>query len=77
MISTGTPNAKAIHWGGPDAEGRKLREQKGLVLDTHCGIIKTLVPHFFIEMRKLGYIGENPFVLIKRTIPREALKKLI
>ena len=72
MISSGTPKAKAFHWGDPDAEGRKRGHKKGLVLDTHGGIIKIPVPHLFIEMRKLGYIGENPFVLFKRTIPREA-----
>jgi len=62
LISTGIPKAKAFSWGDPDAEGRKRGHGKGLVLDTHRGIIKTLVPHFFIEVRKLGYIGGNPFI---------------
>ena len=30
MISSGTPEAKAAHWGFTDAEGRKPGEQTGL-----------------------------------------------
>jgi len=67
LISTGTPKAKAFSWGDPDAERRKLGHGKGLVLDTHWGIIKTPVPHFFIEVRKLGYIGGTPFKLKDNT----------
>ena len=68
MISSGIPKAKAFLWGGPDAEGRKRGEQKGLVLDTHRGMIKELVPHFRRNEKNLAISVKNHFIW---TIPRE------